>query len=85
MATPTNRNTPRRYLNPLTQQFPVYYEDGTLLVYENGSGEIFVENKRGKNRFGRAKLRISSYGEDLNVYAAGGRFVAEQGVQLRAV
>ena len=82
---PTQRNQQQRYMNPRTQQFPIHYEDGTLVVYSNHCGEIFVKNKRGKNEFGRATLRISSYGADLTVWPSGGRFAPVQEVQLRAV
>ena len=81
----TQKNKPQRYLNPETEQFPVYYEDDTMLVFENGSGEIFVENKTTKIGCGRVSLRISPWGADLKVWANKGSFAAVREVQLCAV
>lgn len=42
-------------------QFPILYEDLNLLVFTNGSGEVFVKNKRGLS----AEIRISSERDGL--------------------
>ena len=69
---PTPTNSARRFLDATTKQLPVYYEDGTLLVYSNGSGEIFIKNKRG----GSAKIRVTPHGGELRISASEGRFTS---------
>lgn len=51
-------NRSRVPLQTHDDDFPILFEDSRIKVYQNGSGEIFVENKRNK----KATVRISSDG-----------------------
>jgi len=57
--------------------FPILFEDRTTLVYTNGSGEIFIENKRGKNSTIRITpdqdgFSVTAYGSQLTPWAIRG-------------
>lgn len=48
--------------------FPRLFEDSALIVYTNGSGEIFVKNKRDE----KSTIRITPDRDGLNVTAHDG-------------
>ncbi|GEM_PF-2301829 len=50
--------------------FPILYEDHTVRVFKNPSGEIFVENVRGVE----ATIRIGADRDGLSVTAHDGTF-----------
>jgi hypothetical protein len=49
--------------------FPILFEDSTLVVYTNGSGEIFVERKSDD----KVTIRVTPDHNDLTVTAAQAR------------
>lgn len=48
--------------------FPLLFEDATLIVYTNGAGEIFVKNKQDE----KSTIRITPDGDGLHITAHDG-------------